>query len=171
MKTQIIFIFTIIALTNTQCQTNYETISLRNNVIISLPIDFDQVDDSSLPNFKTVYRSSSNSDELHISNHSFKAFDSFTIEKKEGIVESNLENIVKSYKAEKVQRGNLLITGSVIQNEYSMVVEEEDSERILYVKVVNKNSNVIILSYFTSLPPKKESQEIKERIFESILMD
>ena len=170
MKNQIIALLVFVALINTQCNNDFETISLENHVYINLPSDFFQVENSSSL-FETNYKSKSNSDELYVLNHSFEGINSLTIEMKENMVESNLEGFVESINGLKVKKQILQTIDSMIQNEYSMEIEKNDSLMTIFTKVVNKNSTIIILSYFTPQPTEITSIETKERIFNSKKID
>ena len=167
MKIRIIGLIAIIALINTHCINYFGRTRIHHDVSIWLPSDFIQVDISS--DYKrTVYESQNNADELHVASHFFNAIDSYSTERKEVMVERNLENIVKSYNGKRVKKQGLRTVKSLIQNEYSMVIEENDSTTILYAKVVNKGPNIILMEYFTPKPAEKASMRRKYKIFKSI---
>ena len=164
---RIIGLIAIIALINTHCINYFGRTRLHHDVSIWLPSDFIQVDISS--DYKlTVYKSQNNADELHVASHFFNAIGSSSTERKEKIVESNLENIAKSANGKNVNKQDLRTIKSMIQNEYSMIIEENDSSTVLYAKVVNKGPNVLLLKYYTPQPEKETSIKRKVRIFKSI---
>lgn len=169
MKMKIIGLIAIFSLLNTQC-INFDRTSLHHGVSIWLPKDFVQLDISS-DYKKTSYASTSNADKLQINSHFFKAISSASTVRKMEIVESNLENIAKSENGKNITKQDLQTIKSIIQNEYSMLVGDNDSTNVLFAKVVNNGSNVLLLKYYTPHPAKKKSIKRKDRIFKSITFE
>uniref|UniRef100_UPI0032164FFC hypothetical protein n=1 Tax=uncultured Draconibacterium sp. TaxID=1573823 RepID=UPI0032164FFC len=161
---QFLFLFIVIVFTN--CDNKYEKISIGNNISLKIPANF--VINQSTSENEIVVNAKSDNDELYIAAQTISGLDTMIMEHRKEIVEKNIKGFANAIKSRNLEIEDMKTQDDLILSSFSVETETHGSLMTVYGRIVNQDSSLIILTYFTEKPTSKASLKAKDIIFKSI---
>lgn len=108
-----------------------------------------------------------NSDEVFIGKVIEKEIDALSLEEKR---ESNINNIhgyMKPFNGRKLESSEKVI-GEILQSDFNFEFDKKDISFIIFGRIIQQDTNLLILSYKTMTPVSTSAINEKGRFFKSV---
>lgn len=165
----LVFIF-ISLITFSGFSEKNEQISIDNNLTITIPDGF-VIHKEILPDRKLIIaESKSNNDRFFIGTQIASELDTLKIPEKKEILINNLKGFMRGIKGNNLEYNKIEIHGNLIQSSFLFEIMNPELMNG-YGKIINQDSLIIIMAYFTKVPETDLSLKTKDKIFNSLKMD
>ncbi len=160
----ILLISTIILFT--QCHKQTERIALTQKISVELPVDYKTKQHD---NYKggEIYGALINKDEVFIAKIIEPVIYTFSMNEKKKSILTNIKGYMKPFKGSNLEHSEKAI-GEILQSNFSFEFIKKGTIFNVFGRIIQQDTNLIILTYKTISPISNRSSKDKDRFFNSV---